>query len=515
VYQILLTRKYLASKIMPLLSAVAVLLCTGMVLIVWSIMGGFLDTLLASGRAMIGDVAIAWPTTGFAYYQDLVRRLEADPAIDAAAPQIETFGMLNLPDGRSEGVQVKGIDGPSYSRVTDYQNLLWWRPLQVPLPKDTGRDDPRLHPTRDWQRLFDDGLHLRKVDPDGHERPAAVIGIEVSGFNERQVGGWYLLRSFGVRREDGGIDWHSGFMPERTITLHVYPINRASGRVSEQVTRVLPVANEFRSGVYETDSRTVFVQLAELQRMLRMDEAVKAPPPAPADRYRIDEPEPAAPATLQVDPARVTHVLVRAAPGVSAADAARRCREIYAQFEQDHRGQVPPPPGQRGGIIVQTWEQRQSTMVMAVQKEIVVMLIILMVISITATFMILSIFWAMISEKTRDIGVLRAIGAGRAGIASLWLGYGLLIGLIGSLLGGLVACLIVWNINPIHDWLTNRLNMPIWDPKVYYFTEIPSRVEPWKAALVLAGGVVFSVLGALIPAVRAARMDPVQSLRFE
>jgi lipoprotein-releasing system permease protein len=59
------------------------------------------------------------------------------------------------------------------------------------------------------------------------------------------------------------------------------------------------------------------------------------------------------------------------------------------------------------------------------------------------------------------------------------------------------------------------MGIQIWDPSVYYFPEIPSEVVPWKAALVLCGAVLFSVLGALLPAVKAAQMDPVRALRFE
>ncbi|MBL8963533.1 MAG: hypothetical protein JNK70_05635, partial [Phycisphaerae bacterium] len=73
-YQALLTRRYLTSKIMPLLASLAVVLCTAMVLIVWSVMGGFLVKLMNSGRALVGDVVVAWPNTGFAHYDDLIGR---------------------------------------------------------------------------------------------------------------------------------------------------------------------------------------------------------------------------------------------------------------------------------------------------------------------------------------------------------------------------------------------------------------------------------------------------------
>ena len=67
-YQSLLTRRYLTSKVMPLLASAAVMLCVAMELITWSVMGGFLNQLIESGRSLIGDVEISRPQTGFAHY---------------------------------------------------------------------------------------------------------------------------------------------------------------------------------------------------------------------------------------------------------------------------------------------------------------------------------------------------------------------------------------------------------------------------------------------------------------
>jgi lipoprotein-releasing system permease protein len=137
------------------------------------------------------------------------------------------------------------------------------------------------------------------------------------------------------------------------------------------------------------------------------------------------------------------------------------------------------------------------------------------VISLTVSVLILAIFWAIVREKTKDVGILRAIGASRRGISVVWLGYALIIGVIGSLAGGALAHLIVWNVNEIHDWMGKTLGVSVWSPEVYYISKIPSEIDPGRALLVVCAGVFLSVLGALIPAVLAAKMDPVKSLRFE
>ncbi|MBX3407481.1 MAG: ABC transporter permease [Phycisphaeraceae bacterium] len=541
-YQSLLTRRYLTSKIMPLLAILAVMLCSALVLTTWSIMGGFLVMLLKIGREMEGDVSISWPTVGFAHYERLIERLEADPMIDAACPVIETFGVIVLPDDRQFGVKIKGID-ERFARVAAYEQSIWWKPIAEPLPKDRAREDVRLDPDwwvrrarviagdgridaaevaqyRPWEQMLAEGLSLQEKDPmTGAVVPAVVLGIELSGFSERLPNGTYAPADIAGRRvSEGGFAIKSGFIPNGSVTLTVLPMG-PSGRAVGAVSARLPVANEFRTGLYEADKNTVLIRLEELQRMLNMDEAERlADAAAPDDRYATEtgpDGRERAPvrAAAGIEPARVTTVLVKGAAGTDPEAVRARCMDAYAAFSREFAGRVPSY--EQMLRTIQTWERQQATFIGAVKREIAMVLFLLLFISFVAVFLILAIFWSMVSEKTKDIGVLRSIGAGRLGVAWLWLRYGVVIGLSGALLGSALAHVVVWNINPIHEWLGRALGLVIWDPSVYYFPEIPHEVIPWKAAVVLLGGVTFSVLGALIPAVKAARMDPVRALRFE
>ncbi len=183
--------------------------------------------------------------------------------------------------------------------------------------------------------------------------------------------------------------------------------------------------------------------------------------------------------------------------------------------------------------------------------------------------LVLAIFWAIVYEKTRDIGILRSIGASRLGISWVFLRYGLVVGVAGAILGVGLAWMVVRNINAIHAALgeppmllafvaggaaltalvgtvvTGRTGqlMPIvlgslitvsltgitatillvqraggiviWDPSVYYFTEIPSDMDVQTAIITMIGAVVFSLIGAFLPAAKAADTDPVKALRYE
>ena len=164
---------------------------------------------------------------------------------------------------------------------------------------------------------------------------------------------------------------------------------------------------------------------------------------------------------------------------------------------------------------VKTWEDLNRTMISAVKKETGLVLFIFGIVSFTTVFLVLAIFWSMASEKTKDIGILRALGASTPGIAWLWIRYGAAIGIVGSVLGTAMGYWIVSDINAIHDWIGRTTGLVIWDPQQYYFIEIPSDVDPQKALIVFVVGVLTCVLGALLPAWHSARMDPVKALRFE
>ncbi len=532
-YQALLTRRYLTSKVMPLLASLAVVLCVAMVLIVWSVMGGFLVRLMSQGRTLVGDVVISWPNTGFPHYEELTKDLESDPDVAAATPVIETFGLLSLPSGRTEYVVVKGIDPVGYAKVTEYEESLWWRPLDKPLPKDTGG--------RDWRtqaqfralmtQAYQNGLSMTRRDPgSAEEKPAIVMGIEI-GDNYRDPAGFYVPWRTQHVGSDGRIQ-SEDILPIRDGVVKLFVLAMDShGRVIEGDSLTLPIANEFHTGMFEVDNRTVLVPIRSLQARLKMGEALKADASRPVGETEIGpdgQERIKRPRTIGTEPARTTAVFVRAKPGVEASDLRFKVAQVYDRFAKKHATEVPEAPlistradGTRelvpfsGSMQIRTWEDLNATFINAVKKETGLVLFIFSFISLTAVFLVLAIFWSMISEKTKDVGVLRSMGASRTGVVTLWLGYGLAIGIVGSLLGGLLAYTIVSNINPIHDWMGSALGIKIWDPRIYYFTEIPSRVEPGKAIMVMAGGALSSVLGAVIPALRAGLLHPVKALRFE
>lgn len=502
-FQSLLTRRYLTSKVMPLLASAAVMLSVAMELITWSVMGGFLEQLIQSGRTLMGDVEVSRPQRGFGEYEKLIEMLEADEWIEAATPTIDAYGLVKLNAQQVTTCRIKGIDPASFDRVTGYYGTLYWTPREEALPRDTAREDPRLDPDRRGTFEMTERLGRELFGPDvgtDSDRHQAVLGIEV--FGKR-----------GLRADAGFVTDFPVFLPGLDVTLNVLPID-TSGGFLEPVARKLQIGNEFSSNIYEIDSQTIYVPLVVLQEMLKMDRAERVDPKARPEIVYDEAGNPIGrklPETVGVTPARVTSVLVRAKSDTIPLEALReRVGEIYERFAS----QTEHAPG-LAGVDVLTWEDRNSTLIGAIRKETALVLFIFGIISLTSVFLVLAIFWSMISERTKDIGILRALGASGPGVAWLWVRYGLAIGVVGSVLGGVLAFVVITNINAIHDWMGSTLGLTIWDPQVYYFTRIPEDFSVAKALIVTGAGIVSCGLGALIPAWRAARMDPVRALRFE
>jgi lipoprotein-releasing system permease protein len=166
-------------------------------------------------------------------------------------------------------------------------------------------------------------------------------------------------------------------------------------------------------------------------------------------------------------------------------------------------------------FTVQTWEDKQGPLLAAVEMESAILNVLLFLIIAVAGFGILAIFFMIVVEKTRDIGIMKALGASSNGIMSIFLSYGLALGIVGSGVGVGLGLLFVHYINQIEDalsWLTGR---PVFSEEIYYFSEIPTMVSPLMVFWVALGAVTIAVLASILPARRASKLHPVQSLRYE
>lgn len=164
---------------------------------------------------------------------------------------------------------------------------------------------------------------------------------------------------------------------------------------------------------------------------------------------------------------------------------------------------------------VETWRDRQGPLLAAVAMETAILNLLLFLIIAVAGFGILAIFLMIVIEKTRDIGILKSLGASGAGVMGIFLTYGLSLGIVGSGVGTVLGLLFVKHINEIADLLGRITGRPVFDPSVYYFYRIPATVNPWTVTWIVGGALAIAVLASVLPAMRAAMLHPVEALRYE
>jgi lipoprotein-releasing system permease protein len=164
---------------------------------------------------------------------------------------------------------------------------------------------------------------------------------------------------------------------------------------------------------------------------------------------------------------------------------------------------------------IYTWRDKQGALLAAVQMERAVLNILLCLIIAVAGFGILAIFFMIVVEKTRDVGILKSLGASSHGIMGIFLGYGLSLGIVGAGVGLTAGLLFVHYINQVRDALEWVIGKPVFDPAIYYFYEIPTIIDLFTIVWIVMGAVLIAVLASVWPALRAARLHPVEALRYE
>jgi lipoprotein-releasing system permease protein len=167
------------------------------------------------------------------------------------------------------------------------------------------------------------------------------------------------------------------------------------------------------------------------------------------------------------------------------------------------------------GLHFSDWRQRNESFFTVLEVERNMMFIILSVIVVVAAFNIISGLIMLVKDKGREIGILRTMGATQGAIMRIFLITGASIGVIGTLTGALLGVIFCWRIDEVRRFVAWLTNTNVFDPNVYYLTQLPADVSLHTTGAIVAMALALSVLATLYPSWRAARLDPVDALRYE
>lgn len=168
-----------------------------------------------------------------------------------------------------------------------------------------------------------------------------------------------------------------------------------------------------------------------------------------------------------------------------------------------------------GRGIYRPWSETQGSLFRAIRMEKLTVSILLLGVVFVAAFNVVSTLVMAVTEKRRDIAVLRTMGATPGGISRIFLTQGLALALLGVMAGTVVGALLSIYVADVVDFFERLLGARIFDPSVYFISRLPSRLLWSDVALVGAAATVLSVLAAIYPAWRASRIAPAEVLRYE
>ena len=512
-YRFLLCFRYLRTRYIALASIISVTLGVATLIVVNSVMAGFSAEMHDRLHGLASDILIECHTAGGMPDPDeQLRKINevCGDKIAGSSVSVHVPAMLGIDFGGqlvTRHVNLVGIDPATYDKVSHFG-----RYLLHPENKDHATFDLRQQgyaPDRDnfprsgWEyrrakTLYDRELKIERDRVAALSKPAVSENLPTGPSMSFGAPGVLSDRADGQVAEefDPLIDQFPGLVlgistcsvryrdAENNVTDRFYCRPGDDVRMMfpgaaddiKVVNQKFTVVDMYESGMSEYDSTFAFCRLDQLQDFRGMV--------SPESGTRS-----------------VTTIQLKLAAGAdlnAVRDALRRRfpPDVYAWD-------------------IQTWRDMQGPLLAAVRLETMILNILLFLIIAVAGFGILATFFMIVVEKTRDIGTLKALGASSGGVMSIFLSYGLLLGIVGSgagLVGGLI---FVDNINKVAGVIEKITGQEVFDPTVYYFTEIPTIIHPFTLVWVMIGAVTIAAMASVLPAMRAARMHPVRALRFE
>lgn len=502
---VLLGFRYITTRWIAWLSVLGFAVGILVLIVVTSVMNGFVKEIRTSIRSSLSDLIVRYqPHEKGAPPPDLAAVREAlseIPEIDpkAISPRITWFALIAgvginqrrlAPNGAFEWTRVTGAEADSFLRRDE---ALFCQVIGIDFDTDrratnvgTALRGFEQRPTRhvtDYPVPDIEDPFCVKRPADGALLPDQLLRRGEDGERNAMpgvLGAWLAAK---IQRTARQADINEFFHRGCEISLLTSSPERlssgAQGATLTQSYRSVVMTGTFRTGTYDLDKDIIFLDRRDMARNLL---------------------------EIRKDPDGYFTELVLKAETLDDEHSRELARLVRQTLERKVPGYSFP---------VSRWQDERRNQLEAIDYEKKMMAFILMFIILVAGINMFTTLWMLVTEKTRDVGILSALGVSRLGILQLFLTMGVFITLIGEVLGFIGGMLIVENIAAIETFLWEYFGFKMFDPTVYIFDHLPAEAEASTVTVILVTTFLASIVFSAAPAIRAAAKHPVQALRYE
>ncbi len=387
----------------------------------------------------------------FPKYPLFIKRLEQISAVKAATAILSVDGLLHLGQGNVRAVSIWGIEPGRRAKVTGYKRFL--------LRQKDSPDEPAFE------------------FPNSTDKVGGFVGIAVVAEPDEKTDEY----------DDNAVKAILGHQVVLTTgaPAPVFRQEEAGGQAKvKRRTVKFTIADVFQTGVYELDKRYVYLPIEELQKVLYPDEQAQL-----ADQIQI-----------------------KLADDIQIDDALAQIRGVWQVFADEQLGWAPH-------LIkytdIETAKKMQSRYIAELLKQMGILLLIFGVVSFSVIMLVFCIFYMIVITRRKDIAIIKSCGAASSSVTFIFVEFGAFVGLVGSGIGVVLGFIFTKNVNTIEHWIATTSGLKLWKSSVYMFSRIPNEVNWIWALIIVLFAIAAAAIGALIPAVVAARTRPVEILRYE
>ena len=327
---------------------------------------------------------------------------------------------------------------------------------------------------------FGKTLHYHRQNPESAFE--TTYNPELDGF----VGGIDLM----LKRGPLGEYNRDGYLPRIKIAVSCFPLTPAGaiakiGLDMAVNTKNFHYSDDSRSGLARIDSNIIYLPFDQAQTLCGMAGKLK----------------------------RANAIFVKFTPGTNIDSATQKIASLWTKFADSQKDQKQA--NLLKNVSVQSWKTHQREAVAPMEKEQIMLTFSFIMIGLITVFIIFVVFYMIINHSSKDIGILKSVGASSLDVIKVYLRFALLVAVSGAAIGSVCAYLFLRKVNALEDWLFDHFGWQLWDRTIYVIGDIPDRIQWPVLGVIIASAVLACLIGALLPSYKGAKSKCVDVLRVD